>query len=65
MFTCFYYSVSVTFATFPLNAATVCVYRSEHGRTGSLSLVCRFLLMQGKRSHERSLTFADFTRFFF
>ena len=29
MFTCFYYSVSVTFATFPLNAATVCVYRSE------------------------------------
>jgi hypothetical protein len=35
MFTCFYYSVSVTFATFPLNAATVCVYRSKHGRTGA------------------------------
>lgn len=35
MFTCFYYSVSVTFAKFSLNAATVCVYRSEHGRTGA------------------------------
>lgn len=35
MFTYFYYSVSVTFATFPLNVATVCVYRSEHGRTGT------------------------------